>query len=273
MQSTAFAKVWVAMAGYDRPSVSQQVDARLATLFNLEVGKGLRITTDIDLLPATVSDSEVDNVIVLVAGTGSVAMSYARQGPGWTRTNRVGGWGHLLGDDGSGYHIGREALRLALREVDVYRITKAAGNKPLPLSPLTQAVIQHHQHLNPASTQPEDLLNNVVAPAAVPNDESGKAARIAGTARAVLDLVPGDDAAKRLVDSAAQSLAELVTLLMVGQGFQASSTGLVLSGGLMQHESYKRIVLELVEQKSGQLKSIESVTNAASEGAKWLQQN
>lgn len=272
LQSTQFAKVWVAMAGYDRPSVSTQVDARLAKLFNLAVGKGLRITTDIDLLPATVSSAEVDNAIVLVAGTGSVAMSYARQGSAWTRTNRAGGWGHLLGDDGSGYQIGREALRLALREVDVYRIKKATGNKAASFSPLTQAVIKHHQDPN-AGTEPEDLLNNVVAPAAVQSDELGKAARIAGTAKAVLDLASGDDAAKRLVDTAAQSLAELVTLLMAGQGFEASSTGLVLSGGLMQHESYKRRVLDLVEQTAGKVKRVEHVTNAALEGAKWLQQN
>ncbi len=50
--------------------------------------------------------------IALIAGTGSVA--WGTDGAG--RTARSGGWGYLLGDEGSGYWIGREAFRHALRQ-------------------------------------------------------------------------------------------------------------------------------------------------------------
>jgi len=53
-----------------------------------------------------------DGVLVL-AGTG--AMAWAR-GP--LGTHRVGGWGHLFGDEGSAHWIGRAALGLASQHLD-----------------------------------------------------------------------------------------------------------------------------------------------------------
>jgi glucosamine kinase len=60
--------------------------------------------------------------VVVVAGTGAVALGVADEDPGgrgesgnWVRTD---GWGHLLGDAGSGYWIGRRGLDEALRAHD-----------------------------------------------------------------------------------------------------------------------------------------------------------
>lgn len=52
--------------------------------------------------------------VLVIAGTGSIACGRDREG----RLMRAGGWGYLLGDEGSGFWIGREALRtvLAARE-------------------------------------------------------------------------------------------------------------------------------------------------------------
>ncbi|MGH9434496.1 MAG: BadF/BadG/BcrA/BcrD ATPase family protein [Terriglobia bacterium] len=52
--------------------------------------------------------------IIVIAGTGSVARGHDGRG----REMRVGGWGHLFGDEGSAYWIGREAVRAAARETD-----------------------------------------------------------------------------------------------------------------------------------------------------------
>ncbi|MCQ1955199.1 ATPase [Arthrobacter sp. zg-Y826] len=49
--------------------------------------------------------------IAVIAGTGSVAWGINGSG----RQARSGGWGYLLGDEGSGYWIGREAARHTLR--------------------------------------------------------------------------------------------------------------------------------------------------------------
>ncbi|KPN22018.1 MULTISPECIES: N-acetylglucosamine kinase [unclassified Arthrobacter] len=54
---------------------------------------------------------EAPSGIGLIAGTGSVAWGMDQTGA----QARSGGWGYLLGDEGSAYWIGREAVRHALR--------------------------------------------------------------------------------------------------------------------------------------------------------------
>jgi N-acetylglucosamine kinase-like BadF-type ATPase len=52
--------------------------------------------------------------ITVVAGTGSSIMFKTDQG----NVGLVGGWGRVLGDEGSGYFIGIEALRAVTRDLD-----------------------------------------------------------------------------------------------------------------------------------------------------------
>ena len=52
--------------------------------------------------------------VLLIAGTGSIAWGRAEDG----REGRVGGWGHHIGDEGSGYAIGVDALRRVARNAD-----------------------------------------------------------------------------------------------------------------------------------------------------------
>lgn len=52
--------------------------------------------------------------LVIIAGTGSVVLARSRDGT----TRRSGGWGHLLGDAGSGYAVGRAGLRAVAEAFD-----------------------------------------------------------------------------------------------------------------------------------------------------------
>ena len=52
--------------------------------------------------------------VVLIAGTGSIAYGVNHDG----FAARAGGWGYVLGDEGSGYWIGRQALAAVVREAD-----------------------------------------------------------------------------------------------------------------------------------------------------------
>ncbi|MCO6445298.1 MAG: hypothetical protein J5J04_14555 [Anaerolineae bacterium] len=52
--------------------------------------------------------------VIVIAGTGSAAFGVSVDG----RKLRQGGFGYLLGDEGSGYWMGREVLAHALRELD-----------------------------------------------------------------------------------------------------------------------------------------------------------
>ena len=57
---------------------------------------------------------EADAGVVLVSGTGSIAYGVNRHGV----AARAGGWGSSLGDEGSGYWIGRRALAAVVRDAD-----------------------------------------------------------------------------------------------------------------------------------------------------------
>ena len=87
--------------------------------------------TDTDDLARNVRAARADNWIVVndvvaawatatgggpgvaaIAGTGSNVFGVGPDGRGW----RAGGWGHLLGDEGSGYWLGVESIKAALRD-------------------------------------------------------------------------------------------------------------------------------------------------------------
>jgi N-acetylglucosamine kinase-like BadF-type ATPase len=52
--------------------------------------------------------------LILIAGTGSIALGRNERG----QRVRVGGWGYLLGDEGSGFFIARAALSAVMRAYD-----------------------------------------------------------------------------------------------------------------------------------------------------------
>jgi len=52
--------------------------------------------------------------IILIAGTGSIAFGKDAKG----NVHRVGGWGRMLGDEGSGYFLGRLGLTAVTRHID-----------------------------------------------------------------------------------------------------------------------------------------------------------
>lgn len=274
--SIRFSAVWVGMAGYDRPALTQLVRSALSGMIKLAAGAFLRVTADIDVLPAVVTrHASVDCVIVLVAGTGSVAMSYARDTSGaFTRTGRIGGWGCLLGDDGSGFNIGREALRLALDEADAQRMLAGSGRMTLEASsPLFRALFNHFEE-QCRGVAPADLHSAVLMPH--PEQHRGEDAtlattkRIAGAARVVLAMAQSEAAARRIVDDAVNALARIVASLVKAKRAAPATTALVLAGGLMHDQGYRDGLLAAISRNSGPFKLVEMVGQPALAGARYL---
>ncbi len=73
-----------------------------------------RILTTLDLEIALVGAFGERNGVIIVSGTGSAAYGVNAVG----ETALVGGWGYLLGDEGSGYWIGTQLLRDYARMLD-----------------------------------------------------------------------------------------------------------------------------------------------------------
>ena len=160
--------------------------------------------------------------IVLLAGTGSIA--WARLPTG--ETSRVGGLGAALGDHGSGYDLGRRALR-------------AAGLAMEGMGQGTQLAARLTRRLRVSGL---DELVRWTAGADVPT--------VAALAAEVLEAAgAGDSVAAELADSGADELARHVRAL--AQRFpRGQAVHVALGGGLLaRSEEYrKRTVARIVAE-------------------------
>lgn len=143
--------------------------------------------------------------VAVVAGTGS--MAYARSACG--RTARAGGWGHVLGDEGSGYAIAVAGLRAAARAAD------GRG----PATSLTERLLAAY-----GLNRPQDLIG-VVYPGC-------DRASIAALAPAVLEEAERDPTADEIARSAAAELAVAAAAAAKSLGL-GSTFPLALAGGLL----------------------------------------
>lgn len=212
----ALAALWVGLAGIDRPGAREAIEARLAHLAG-----SVRLTNDAQLLFGAFPD---EAGIVLIAGTGSIALG--QDGAG--RTARAGGWGYLIGDEGSGYDLGRRAIRAA---------AKAADGRGLQTA-LLPALLAHWD-----ITEPLHIIDQVYR-------ERDKAA-IADCARLVFDAADAwDPVASRIVQSGAAELANAAGAVEQALDFGNSPVSLVLAGSLLvERESYRRMVLDRIEHQ------------------------
>jgi N-acetylglucosamine kinase-like BadF-type ATPase len=162
--------------------------------------------------------------VALISGTGSVCLGRSADG----RTARVGGWGPLLGDEGSGYHIARLALMRAAQAAD--------GRIDAPA--LLKAVLRHW-----SLAEPSALIRHVHAPTTT-------AADIAGLATVVLDLAGRNDAAAlEVVTEAARELAVQVDAIV--RILRLSKPPVALGGGLLLRGVLRKSMLAVVKSELG----------------------
>jgi N-acetylglucosamine kinase-like BadF-type ATPase len=143
--------------------------------------------------------------LLLIAGTGSVCLGMEATG----RQERAGGFGRLIGDEGSGYWIAMEAIRRALREDDRQRI-----------SPLA-ALVKEEFHL----TELRDVIPVVHSPDCPPDC-------LAALARQVLEASGTMPEAGEIVRRAGEHLAGLVVTTARKLGMEHPRVA--LWGGLWQ---------------------------------------
>jgi N-acetylglucosamine kinase len=103
------AAICLGIAGVDRPDDSAVVKSIMK-----RIGYKARVLVVNDALVALEAGAPAQPGVVVISGTGSI--SYGRNADG--EAARSGGWGYVLGDEGSGYWIGRAALRAVLRQSD-----------------------------------------------------------------------------------------------------------------------------------------------------------
>ncbi|MFQ4149273.1 BadF/BadG/BcrA/BcrD ATPase family protein [Arthrobacter sp. LAPM80] len=108
LDSAGATRVFAGAGGVD---TADDAAALRALISPFVPGAHVSVVHDTRLLLAAAGATEG---VAVIAGTGSAAWGVNAAG----EEARAGGWGYLLGDEGSGYWLGREAVRHSLRRMD-----------------------------------------------------------------------------------------------------------------------------------------------------------
>ena len=202
-------QAWVVgAAGAGREPVRAELQAALAD----PRLPAARVVTDGELALASAFVDEPG--ILIGAGTGSYALARGADGS----LLRVGGWGPVLSDEGSGFWLATRALRRAARELD--------GRKPV--GRLSAEVLR--------ATGCADL------DALVTWSLTASRPAVAGLAQRVVELAQaGEPAAVDLVDAAVDMLLALARALSRQLGVRPAPVA--LAGGLLTPSSGVRTAL------------------------------
>jgi N-acetylglucosamine kinase-like BadF-type ATPase len=161
--------VCIGMAGVDQAREADTVRGVLSRIGRF--GQTLVVSDSLIALEAGAPGAPG---VVVASGTGSIA--YGRDASG--RAARAGGWGYVLADEGSGYWLGKEALRAVLRAADLRG----------PATALTGPVLRHFGVKRPQDVGRE-VYRDGVRPAAIAGLATIVEAAAGGGDRIALDIL------------------------------------------------------------------------------------
>jgi len=173
-------------------------------LLNGKYAEKVILTSDAKIAYKTTQMGGGDKMI-LICGTGSIAYMEVNGKP-----LRAGGWGYLLGDEGSGFWIARKAINKILRGYD-------EGRQP------TKLTLKIMEKLN--VNKPQEIVEKVYS-------EMG----IVDVARVAEDVAKafeeGDEEAEEIMMEAAWELARLIKTLIKRSGIEKCEV--YCSGGVFK---------------------------------------
>jgi len=162
-----------------------------------------------------------NNGVLIAAGTGSIACGITKDG----LEVRVGGWGYRVGDEGSGYSIGKAAVTHLLKSYD-------GREKP---SGISTAILKEMSF-----TDEDQLVNWIYSP-------QFSIARIAALAPIVVRLAEeGDQQGIKMIQLTCQDLGEMALTVIRKLGLVSGELSLVLSGGVLKNALVRRQLIDLL---------------------------
>jgi N-acetylmuramic acid 6-phosphate etherase len=231
------------LAGADRPQEQALVRA-WAEQFGL--AKEVRVVNDAQLLLAAGTPDGWG--IALVAGTGSIAFGRTKGG----KLGRAGGWGYLLGDEGSAYAL----VMCALQEV----VHAADGRGPPTV--LTERLLWAM-----GGQKPMDLIPAVYR-------GGWDRAALAGLAPIILDAAgQSDEVASRIAAQGAHQLALTVAAAAMRLDLPPHGVPLAMTGGtLLNSEHYRDAVLQGLDRLGVHADPVTLVHDPAEGGVRLARQ-
>jgi N-acetylglucosamine kinase-like BadF-type ATPase len=205
--------VCAGIAGAGRRSVVRRILVFLAEEFPAALA---HVTTDYEV--ALEAAAGAGPGVILIAGTGSVA--FGRNAAG--ETARAGGHGPWIGDEGSAFEIGRQAVSAVARARD--------GDAPVTML----------MEMIPAALNCPDWDDLLVRIAKNPDDVFPKLFPVVAAA-----ANSGDSAAKEILVASASGLGNLAAIVIRRLRMKDQEFPLVKSGGVFGHSQMLDALVDL----------------------------
>jgi len=210
--------VCAGIAGCGRRKDQELLARRLQQVLG-DGGRAVQVRVVHDAEIALEAAFEGDSGVVVVAGTGSVILARTLQG----RIEVAGGWGYLLGDEGSGFAIARAGLQAVTHAID--------GG---PSTRLQALLVERFQ------LSERDAIIHRVYQERWPLQQF---------APVVLEAArEGDPVARRIVDDQVARLVEQVGWLLQRLGDDVAPR-MALAGGLMNEPFYVACLREQLARR------------------------
>ncbi|MFI5181553.1 MAG: BadF/BadG/BcrA/BcrD ATPase family protein [Thermoanaerobaculia bacterium] len=202
--STATAVV-CGLAGIEAAGIGPRLTAALEELY----GRGkVLVTHDARIALAGALEGPVDGPgLVLIAGTGAIVFGRGTDGT----EGRTGGWGPVLGDEGSGYVIARQGLAAVVRDLD--------GRGP-------RTRIRDFLFASEGMKSSDELLQRIYRADGGPGDVAAYFPIVLKAAR------EGDGEALRILGEAVEELALAVITLVRKLRLEKETFGIATVGGV-----------------------------------------
>ncbi|GAA5903201.1 uncharacterized protein JCM6883_002727 [Sporobolomyces salmoneus] len=280
MHLELFERVWLGIAGILRQSEVDAFRPLAAKAFGFTLDDDrLRITNDGHLLAApAVSLPHIESTVVLVAGTGSVSLAFKKEGTEMKIVGLSGGWGFLIGDEGSAFCVGKLAMRRLMLQADASQSQSFQSQcTPTPLLPLFASLLERLEVSDPAEMIDRIYSSPDPASSTFSTYETRSKLWIADSSRVVFRYAFEDaevdsesgKVALSILDEAIQPLVD-ATIRLLQYGLEASKSSLSLGGGLWNSSGYKEMLLEKLNEKGVKFSHVAIVRSAAEEGVKAL---
>ncbi|HEX6923693.1 MAG TPA: ROK family protein [Bacillales bacterium] len=224
--------IFLALAGSDRPEARKRIVGALRP----SIPDSIPVRIDNDAMGALASGTWGGPGTVIIAGTGSIAYSRLPEG----RITRVGGWGYLFGDEGSGYDVGRKGLSAVFQEFD------GRGERTL----LTQLFLREFR-----LSETAELISVIYSKEDVRGEMAGLSKLVFFAAE------QGDSMASGIVDQAVHELISLVQAARKDREIKESP--LVLCGGLFMNDLFKNKFVERTKEQIGELQVVHPAVSPA----------
>lgn len=205
----------VGMAGISHPEYRPRIENKISSVLS---GASLKLTSDAELAHRSIWGNSPG--ITLIVGTGSIALRTDREGA----LRRSGGFGYQVGDEGSGYWLGKSLL------AELIVAERSEGGDVLQLMDTVQ-------ESSGKSTFEEAIAFFSAGEKSI--------ARVAGLAIYVLSFAErGNVVATQIVYRGVEALGALIGELSEKLNGNATDVEIGISGSLISKSRYYRNMLE-----------------------------